>query len=744
MYDIIGADFETHRIEGQNVAPPFVCLAVSCDQEPTLASHVEAAEVENILEVLLNSDDHSVWCNASFDLGVIARNFPDRLPEIWQALEDGRVHDIIIREKLLHLTTHGSLEFMELPGGVNRKLLYGLAALVAHYLDIDISESKKGNEGWRTNFGELQGLAAKDYPSDAWKYATEDALYPEIIYHLQEDRRNVVIAETGVDPFQVEAFRTACDFALFLWTCWGLRVDAERFVEVRDWLQEELKPENVNLLVASGILRPAVPARPYKSKAKDDSGNLKMTKPINESINTVKMRALITRLADTGKVTIKKTAPTDRFPEGQISYDAAWLSEHADVDPVLVQFQHRQALQKLVTTELPRMCLLPERVDPAPIVHPGYDILKRTGRTSSYGSELYPSFNCQNVYHRVRDCYIPREGHWLFSVDYGGMELGTLAQQCLNLFGKSVLADKINAGIDAHAYLGAAIAYNVNEAFKTTCNEHGVKSIDDIYNCFIELKTSENTDVRAMFKKYRTLAKPTGLGFPGGLGAATFRKYAKATYGLDIDLETAKLLREVWKTTYPEMVQYFDFINSECVDERNGPKVVKYLDDDGVEHERTSDLYCYRTPMGLYRAGCDYCAAANGYGLQSPSAEGALLAVFNVTRACFDHTLSSILYDDERGPVLRPICFVHDEILGEVRIDGAHDRVMAVCDIMVQAMQEITPDVTVRVEPALMLRWDKAAEAVYDDKQLLVPWIPPETTNGAKEKVQGQAQVQVA
>ncbi|MCH7550427.1 MAG: UvrD-helicase domain-containing protein, partial [Proteobacteria bacterium] len=261
------------------------------------------AEVENILEVLLNSDDHSVWCNASFDLGVIARNFPDRLPEIWQALEDGRVHDIIIREKLLHLTTHGSLEFMELPGGVNRKLLYGLAALVAHYLDIDISESKKGNEGWRTNFGELQGLAAKDYPQDAWNYATEDALYPEIIYHLQETRRNEVIAQTGVDPFHVEAFRTACDFALFLWTCWGIRVDAERFVEVRDWLQEELKPENVNLLVASGILRPAVPARPYKNEAKDDSGNLKMTKPINESINTVKMRALITRLADTGKVT---------------------------------------------------------------------------------------------------------------------------------------------------------------------------------------------------------------------------------------------------------------------------------------------------------------------------------------------------------------------------------------------------------------------------------------------------------
>lgn len=724
---IIGADTETELMDGQNVAPLLMCLSVSCDHNQDLISHLEIEKIQSTLDLLLNSDNHSVWCNAAFDLGVIARNFPERLPQIWQALEDGRVHDIIVREKLLHLTTHGSLEFIQLPGGITRKILYGLDKLVLHYLDIDISEGKKGNEGWRTNFSALKDFTAAEYPSDASVYAKDDARYPELIYHLQEEKRQAVITETGIDPFIVEDFRTACDFALFLWTCWGIRVDAHEFVRIRDWLKEELKPEKVNLLVASGILRPVQSARPFKNRAKDKDGNLKMTKQVKESINKVKMGALITRLASEGKVLVKKTPPSERFPEGQVSFDEEWLQDYAEADPILLQYQHRQKLQKLVTTELPRMCLLPERVEPAPVVHPGYDILKRTGRTSSMGSEIYPSFNCQNVVPSVRSCYIPREGTWFFSADYGGMELGTLAQQCLRLFGKSVLADIINADIDAHAYLGGAIAYNVYEPFKVACDEEGVKDINDIYRCFAQMEKAENEEVRKVFKKFRKLAKPTGLGYPGGLGAKTFIKYAKATYGVEVDFETATKLKEIWRVTFPEMPEYLKFISNDCVDQRNGPKTVKFLDNNGNEHERTADLYSYSTPMGMYRAGCDFCAATNGYGLQSPSAEGALLAVFNVTRACFDHTLSSILYDDENGPVLRPICFIHDELFGEVRADEyAHDRVMEVSNIMVKAMQVITPDVLVRADPVLMLRWDKEAEAVYDTHNRLVPWTPSE------------------
>ena len=327
----------------------------------------------------------------------------------------------------------------------------------------------------------------------------------------------------------------------------------------------------------------------------------------------------------------------------------------------------------------------------------------------------------------VRPCYIPRGGFWFFSVDYAGMELGTLAQRCLQLFGKSVLADIINAGIDAHAYLGGAIAYNIHEPFKVSCDEENVQGIDDIYKCFYQMKDAPIEAVADLFDKFRGLAKPTGLGYPGGLGAKTFISYAQSTFGVEVDLATAKLLKEIWKVTFPEMPEYLKFIINECVDQRNGPRTITYLDNDGNEKERSSDVYGYSTPMGMYRAGCDFCAATNGYGLQSPSAEGALTAVFNVTRACYDHTLSSILYDDQHGPTLRPIYFGHDELFGEVRADEyAHDRVMEVSNIMVQAMRTITPDVLVRAEPALMLRWDKAAKAVYDTNNRLVPWTPSE------------------
>jgi hypothetical protein len=254
-------------------------------------------------------------------------------------------------------------------------------------------------------------------------------------------------------------------------------------------------------------------------------------------------------------------------------------------------YSERKRLEKIVTSYLPHLYTedpdVPEaetdkqKADPyygkkpAERAHSSYSVLKRTGRTSSYSSKHFPSFNGQQVDPRIRPCIIPEEGYLFFSVDYSGMELGSTAQFCLNTFGYSVMSEKINAGVDLHAYLGAQIAFELDPEFREGVMEYVTNdesSRDTAHKVFMSTKGSkaacwsdsfrstfkathpeeeEEPTWGDFFKHYRKFAKPTGLGFPGGLGAGTFVSYAKSSYGVTVDLDTAKLLRQVWFDTYP-------------------------------------------------------------------------------------------------------------------------------------------------------------------------------------------------
>lgn len=703
MSKVVGFDYETELMAGQRLAPPVVCLSAVTDDAASLYGRVEKDELEALQDTLFDSsnlDYIRVAHNASFDLAVTVADRPELITSVFDLLKEDRLHCTIIREKLLNLVQYGHIDFIEMPDGSNYKVSYSLSSLMSFHFGIDISPDKKGDDAWRTNYVELADVPVEEYPQAARDYAVNDSKYSVMLWGLQEDRREEIKAKLGVDPFETLNFRCMADFSLYLMSCWGVRVDACEKAKIEAMLAEKLKPENLEHLLSEGILRPGVPPRPYKNKALNEDGTPKMTAAKKESINKKALQEIVKRLCDNHGIEVEMTSPSDTYPEGTVSTKADFIDRIAHLHPALEEYKMRQKLQKLVTTELPRM---EWNGQTAPVIHPMYDVLKETGRTSSYASKMFPSFNCQNVDPRVRNCIVPRPGHYLFSIDYSQMELGTLAQRCIDLFGYSIMADKINKGYDLHAYLGSQIA-------KATDDEFGKKAPEDDDECylkFLKLKSSEDEEDKKFFKHYRTLAKPTGLGYPGGLGAETMTTYAKGGYGVSLTIEEAENLREVWLDTFKEMRDYFRYINKDCID----PVFSSPAD---------GDFYCYTTPFGLYRPNCVYCAAANGVGLQSPSAEGAILSVINVVRASLDPALDSILYGN-----IRPILFIHDEIVGEVRIsEYTTPSVREAARIMVESMRVVTPDVEPKAEPALMLRWDKSAEPVFDDSGSLIPWTP--------------------
>jgi len=814
MANYIAFDTETDLIGPGNLAPDLICSTFYDLQTKDVAiiGHLDRDDTLATYRALLEDPDtHLIGQNVAYDLSIISRYEPTLLPLIWQALYADRIHDTMLREMLINLTVSGNIDVVE-DGGMNRKIFYGLDALVKDYLGIDIKEAKEATDSARLTYSIVKEYPVEQWPEHYRNYAMDDAKYTGLVFLEQEIRRKKVIESTGYDPFTQATFRTRVHFALRLLELQGNLLDPERVLAVTKEFEDLYNaPELVQPLVEAGIVIPALPPQPYakgtkehletcrghkshldfkKGKKVECNCPVKMKEATKASTSIITLHDRIWKLALDGKceawaakatlANLKQEGIKDDFIEGmhQIKTEAVvealrqlaadsdkppaegydrclpdkwklkankeWMANFQDCDPVIAKYAERKRIEKIVTSYLPNMYgAIPgypapateeEQASkyygkaPAERIHACFSPLKRTGRTSSYASKLYPSWNGQQVDPRIRPCVIPAPGRVLFSIDYSGMELCTAAQVCLNLFGHSVLADKINAGVDTHAFLGAQIAYKLDDTFKEAADAaEGFEDEKDarfsILQQIGELLSNEPCSSPQFqlikegatwgdfFKHYRKFAKPTGLGYPGGLGPRTFVAYAKATYGVTVDLKTAELLRDVFFDTYPEMKQYLNYVNKECWDRINEPDFVE--DDEGKFSKRT--YYAYDTPLGLHRAKCDYCACANGQALQGISADGALTALAAVMKECSVGSLAGSVW---------PALFIHDEVAGEILDDEyTTERLAKVASIMEEQFRVVTPDIVSKAVACTMRRWYKAAEPVWENGKL-IPWEP--------------------
>lgn len=705
-------DLETDRFAPSNLAPEPICLSLADDSGAELVIASCEPEFDDVVEHCLKSD---LQCNTNiaFDMTVIACHRPKLAPLIWDAYNQDRVTCLIVRDKLKFLADTGNLQVLYAQNGAKQKLQFSQKDMEVRHLGIDRSAAKDEEDSWRNHFIHLKGRPASEYPEEARQYSQEDSRYGLRIYHEQGG------------PITPEFLSTRAALALYLSTCWGFPVDPDMVERLLVEMSAKFADNNFPHLLTAEILRPAVPARPYKrsiAKAVEIVGKeplnwepyleqLKAAEiPVKEaepsSINEKALRAKFKEVHERTGIPVRMTDPSPTHPDGQISFGEEAQADLEGLDEHIDEYIARQKVAKLVTTELPRMR--------AGRVHPKYDVIKKTGRTSSFGNRktdknpAYPAVNIQQIDPRVREAYIASPGHVLCSVDYNFIELVSAAQKCLTLFDQSVLADKINAGMDPHAYLAAAICRALNPEFP------GHDDGDTCYRMFMELEKTQPK----VWKHWRNLAKPTGLGFPGGLGAAKFIGYAKSTFKIDIikiaggwdqAVELSKKLKDLWKRTFPEMDAYFKWITSECPD---------------LEWSVPGDeRYCYVSPLGMVRRNCYYTEATNGAALQTPTAEGAKIALWRLAQACYDARVGSCLLG------CHLLAFIHDEVIVEIPHDELmHERAHEVARIMREGMEQVMTRVKVGAGPTLMFRWNKDAKAVYDQNQRLQVWMPPTTT----------------
>ena len=633
---IIAFDTETHLIKPGCLAPRLVCLSTYDGETEDLMLREDA--VEWARHALADSGITLVGHNVSYDLAVLAAEDSSLLPLIFLAIGQGRIKDTQIREKLLFLA-QGRLTY----DYVNKKQRpsFALATLVKNRFKVDLSESKKGDDAWRLRYNELDGVPLAAWPPAAAAYAMDDSKWTYKVYQAQAQPYYCEgLLYAGPDGVTNEDEQMRAAWGLHLISVWGIRTDGEQVAKLEAMLKPKVEKLQADLQGA-GLTR-----------IKTVKGERKTSK---------NMAAIQERVRRAYGKQGKRPPMTET---GRISTSRETLRHSGD--PLLVEYGSNTNAEKLLTTYIPVL----KQGTQVPL-NPSYDLLKESGRTSSYRP------NIQNVPRMggIREAYVPREGTVFVACDYSTLELCALSQACLDLFGWSEMASAINSGMDLHLAMAAnllGIPYEEAQAKRKEGDEK--------------------------VKEARQLSKALNFGFPGGMGAASFVSFARASYKVEISEQRAVELKYQWIDTWPEMQEFFRYVSA----------LSQMGNDFTVEQLRT----------GRLRGGTNYCAGCNTF-FQGLAADGAKNAIWEVMKEC---------YVDEESPLFgcRPVAFIHDELLVEVP-EGIEERTAAanrLAEVMVEAMKVYIPDVKIEAEPAAMRRWYKGAEEARDEEGRLLCWEP--------------------
>jgi DNA polymerase-1 len=214
-----------------------------------------------------------------------------------------------------------------------------------------------------------------------------------------------------------------------------------------------------------------------------------------------------------------------------------------------------------------------------------------------------------------------------------------------------------------------------------------INSGEDIHSWFGEKIKDQDprTEAEKEDTDFRQMAKAANFGYPGGLGAATFQTYAQAGYGVQLDLDQCVDLRQLWLASFPEMKYHLS----------------------PVEDKEFPGMYVAKTIRGRLMHNATFCTACN-YAFQGLTSDGAKVAMWLMYQAGY-----------------KMVNFIHDEIITELDNDQyLQQHIRHINQLMVEGMKYVLPDVLVKTEGALMRRWYKEAQPIYDDKNNLLVWEP--------------------
>lgn len=681
----VALDTETDRFAPGEQVPRLACVTAwrstrsnnpsAPVTEPLLLGHGEGLEFfEAAMEEAIASPDEDpvilTLQNGPYDFAVMAREAAERarpqfLARVFDLYDAGRVWDTLQIEWLLD-TADGMLSrepwnnergWRKVPKGSN---WYGLARLARKYAHMELD--KLGAP--RTTFGGLRGTPTAEWPEAHVLYALDDAraqlrvALGQLERALADQRKPL-----GDAPAQGRAY-----WALHLVSAWGLTTDLPAVLEYKAELEAELARMRVGLTQ----LKMSVPVSKTRTlkgvKYKDVEHKmlplLEQQKDGHWKCNTKVLQALVAQAYQAEGKAVPMTEPSGKFPQGQVSTSSETIEDCADAR--LEPWKAHQHSNKMLDTYVPRLA--------EGIVHPRYGFAM-SGRTTSYEP------NIQNLPRKgkVRECYVPRAGYLLCSVDYGSQEMVTFAQVMQWVIGDNSLAEALNQNLDPH------LLFACEQMLHITYDEG--------------LRRKKAGDPEVLSKRQK--AKGPNFGYPGGMGAEKFCEYMRSQDPPEFyTIEEAEEIRNLW------------FVQWRHDPRRYFRHVSKIVEEWG---------WCKQFVSGRVRGGVGFTDCANTY-FQGLAADMSKAALYEVVRRCYTGRTAEGKPSALAG--CRVVAFIHDELLAELLEHRAHEAAHEIAAVMRETSKRYCPDVKGKAEPALMRRWYKGAEYVEGPAGLLVPWEP--------------------
>ncbi len=658
------------------------------DQGKDPSEYITELEVtlSEIFRNCLTNNKATIWQNgAAFDLPVLWKHLPNLRKRIILLLENDLVKDTMIREKLHEISTTGEVD--------KPKGFYSLEGLAKRYLAIDLSKWKKGTDIWRLRYAELDGIPADKYPEAAWEYAVLDTDITNSVYKAQEALRE----ESGPGSMNTEGLQVRSAFVLSLVSEEGLKIDFDALNEFEDTIADRIYPLKAFLIENEMA---------YNDKdGRFCKRNVEFCKYLEANYPDYIKRLPITqsevdRAQNSCRVFVSKEKkkelrnyiknknlngrdfPNEDYPDVYISgkdKDGEFkLTSAYKWNPLL----YKKPLGNIDTSETALKEFPPDEIIKARlnialyeklgntycnnirkakgIFKSNYDVLKNTGRTSSFIQTFPRDLG-------VRELFIARPGKKIITIDISGHEFITTGQTDINLGLGDNWAKYLNKGDsppDPHALLGHKWhEYRTGES--VTPEE------------FQRRKESGDESI----KYSRQQAKAPGLSFRGGGGNQTISIISKG----EVTKDEVAQARELFESLIPEQRKALG----------SGGWVNKQKCTDSLTH-----TYAYEV-NGRYRNYCTYAACANGKFMQSLAADSAKQALWQLFKAIWEKNL------DQKVKI---VFFIHDEIGFEVDEDICDDILPFLAENMCIGLAHYIPDIRISLEGATMDRWSKKEE----------------------------------
>jgi hypothetical protein len=484
---------------------------IDTDRPSLTPAYVVGAACDGRRGVFISRDDiksffaahrgaSAIMHNAAFDLKVTAALLQPTI-DVYQTVEENRVWDTMILQRLLYLATAGH----------TARGQSSLADCAREHLGGELAKDQTDGEGRRvrTSFGQFLGRPCSTIPAQHLTYLAHDALATWHLFgRLHQRIKDVLQNARGV---------------------WGYVAPDRQ----PDWLRGAIRkfgPLTHHIQLRASILMDALTATGIGiDPARREEKARQVRALLDEYKERLRRRGYLVDQKGSAKalqsilnefhranpdVPLRRTESGDRWSTAEED-----LADLAAEDPFFRDYAVYRHAEKLLSTYLDKM-------GPARL-HPRFGPLKATGRTSCTG------FNLQNLPNEkdlltedpaadtVRGCFVPGEGQVFIDADYGQIELVVLGYALEHQFGwPSQLARLINEDNDVHRLIAAAVL---------------------------------GKDPKEVTRAERNSAKPVSFGRPGGMGVGGLRRVAKGGYGIDLTDEELLQRIEAYHTLCPEL-----------------------------------------------------------------------------------------------------------------------------------------------------------------------------------------------